>query len=104
MSLDSRVHPTKNGGHVPPWRLPRLCARLIGVEPRAGTVVNGAIVLDDADGLVEGASVTVWIGEATDDVSVSDSELELIDRGQQAAARGELLDARAFLMELRREG
>jgi len=77
---------------------------LIGVEPRAGTVVNGAIVLDDAEGLVEGASVTVWIGESTDPVTVSDSELELIDEGRQAAARGELLDARAFLAELRHEG
>lgn len=74
------------------------------MEPRAGTVVNGAIVLDDADGLVEGAAVTVWIGEPSDPVTVSETELELIEQGEQAAARGELLDARAFLAELRREG
>jgi predicted transcriptional regulator len=66
--------------------------------------VNGAIVLDDADGLIERASVTVWIGESPEPVTVSDAELELIDEGLQAAARGELLDARTFLAELRREG
>jgi len=37
-------------------------------------------------------------------VTVFDAELELIDLGQRAAARGELLDARTFLIELRREG
>lgn len=66
--------------------------------------MNGAIVLDDADGLIEGASVTVWIGEPPEPVTVSDAELQLIDEGLQAAARGELLDARTFLAELRREG
>ena len=74
------------------------------MEPRTGRIVNGAIVLDDGEGLVDGTSVTVWLGDPGEPVSVTDSELEQIDQGQAAAARGELLDARAFLRELRRQG
>ncbi|MCA9650321.1 MAG: hypothetical protein KC501_10455 [Myxococcales bacterium] len=33
------------------------------MEPRAGRVVNDAIVLEDSDDLTEGAAVTVWIGD-----------------------------------------
>jgi hypothetical protein len=56
-----------------------------------GKIVGGAIRLDDDDGLEEGMPVRV-----------SEEELELIRAGQAAAKRGELLDARAFLRELRR--
>jgi plasmid stability protein len=37
-------------------------------------------------------------------VSLSDEELALVDEGDAAAARGELIDARSFLAQLRREG
>ena len=74
------------------------------MEPRVGKVINGVIVLEDDGGLVEGADVTVWIGDPRDPVDASEEELALIRRGQQAAARGEVVDARAFLDELRRRG
>ena len=72
------------------------------MELRTGKVVQGTIVLDDDDELEEGASVAVWIGEPNTPVRVTDEELELIREGQAAAARGELIDARSFLRELRR--
>lgn len=74
------------------------------MEVRTGTVINGAIVLEDKGELEEGASVTVWIGESHDPVRATDEELQLIRAGKAAASRGELIDARAFLRELRREG
>jgi hypothetical protein len=73
------------------------------MEPRGGKVINGAIVLEEADDLEEGASVTVWVGDPSEPVEVSAEELDLIREGQAVAARGELLDARAFLEELRNE-
>lgn len=42
--------------------------------------------------------------EPDNPVTVTDAELELIDEGQEAADRGDLIDAGAFLAELRREG
>lgn len=74
------------------------------MEPRVGRVVNGAIVLEDGGDLTEGAEVTVWIGDSTKPVVVSDEELELIDRGLEEAERGELVDARSFLQQLRSRG
>jgi len=74
------------------------------MEPRVGRIVNGAIVLEDGDDLTEGAAVTVWIGDSTKPVVVSGEELELIDRGLEEAERGELLDARSFLRQLRNGG
>ncbi len=69
-----------------------------------GRVVNGAIVLEDGDDLTEGAEVMVWVGDSTKSVVVSNEELELIDRGLEEAARGELVDARSFLQQLRSRG
>ena len=57
------------------------------MEPRVGRVENGAIVLDDPSDLIEGASVTVWIGDPRRPVRASREELELVARGQAAAAR-----------------
>ncbi|MEM7155737.1 MAG: hypothetical protein AAF799_23000 [Myxococcota bacterium] len=74
------------------------------MEPRVGKVVNGAIVLEDTEDLTEGAAVTVWIDSPSDSVTVSREELEVIDRGVAEADRGELLDARAFLQQLRSGG
>ena len=74
------------------------------MEPRIGKVINGAIVLQDGGGLVEGAAVTVWIGDPSEPVDATDEELELVRQGRAAAARGEVVDARAFLDELRRRG
>lgn len=71
---------------------------------RTGTVVEGTIVLDDKDPLEEGTLVTVWIGDPNEPVQATAQELQLIEDGKAAAARGELLDARRFLHELRREG
>jgi hypothetical protein len=73
------------------------------MEPRLGRVINGTIVLAEPDGLPEGSAVTVWIGDPHEPVEVTDEELRLIREGQKARSRGELLDARAFLEELRRE-
>jgi hypothetical protein len=73
------------------------------MELRTGRVVNGAIVLDDGDDLVEGAAVVVCIGDPHEPVRATDEELEALRKGQAQAQRGELIDARAFLRELRRE-
>jgi hypothetical protein len=58
-----------------------------------GKIVDGAIRLGN-----------LGIGDPNAPVHVTDEELELIRAGQSAARRGELLDARAFLRELRRLG
>jgi hypothetical protein len=63
----------------------------------------GAVVLDDTDDLEEGAPVRAWVGDPESPVEVSEEELSLVRKGQAAAERGELLDARGFLRELRRE-
>lgn len=42
---------------------PRFPSHNHPIEPRAGTIVNGCVVLEDTEGLVEGARVTVLIGE-----------------------------------------
>lgn len=73
------------------------------MEPRTGRVVNGAIVLDDAAGLVEGAAITVWIADADETFVETDEELAEIDRGLASLEDGQLVDARSFLAELRRE-
>jgi hypothetical protein len=70
---------------------------------RTGKIVSGAIRLDDDRELEEGMPVAIWIGDPNAPVVVTDDELELIRAGQAAAKRGELLDARAFLRELRRQ-
>lgn len=71
--------------------------------PRTGRVVDGAIVLDDPAGLVEGAAITVWIAEADGSFVETDEELAEIDRGLAQLDDAELVDARSFLAELRRE-
>lgn len=71
------------------------------MEPRAGKIVNGAIVLDDGEDLVEGTTVTVWIGEPAQPVTASPAELELIDQGIEEADRGEFIAARTHLAQLR---
>lgn len=69
-----------------------------------GKIVGGAIRLDDDDRhLEEGMPVAIWIGDPNAPVRVTEEELELIRAGQAAARRGELLDARTFLRELRRQ-
>ncbi len=70
---------------------------------RSGKVVNGTIILEDRSDLEEGAHVSVWVGDSNEPVAVSDEELALIREGQAAAVRAELVDARKFLQELRRE-
>lgn len=42
--------------------------------------------------------------DPTESIVAEDVELELIDRGLDAAACGELVDARAFLEQLRSSG
>ncbi len=75
-----------------------------GMELRAGKIVNDQVVLDDELDLEEGSRVRVWVGDPEQPVTVADEELELIREGQAAAERGDLIDARAFLRELRRTG
>lgn len=67
-------------------------------------MVNGKIVLDDDAGLEEGAEVTVWVGDASEPVRVSEEEMRLIQAGQAEAAEGKLVDAQAFLRALREAG
>ncbi len=74
-------------------------ALVVGLH--AGRVIQGAIVLDDATDLEDGASVTVWVERSHEVVPVTDEELELVRRGQAEAARGECIDARAALRRLR---
>jgi hypothetical protein len=71
------------------------------MELHTGRIIQGVIVLDQDDALEEGAAVVVWIGHADRPVRVSDEELDLVRQGKAEAARGELLDARAFLQETR---
>ena len=74
------------------------------MELRTGKVIRGVIVLDEDDeDLEEGASVAVWIGNPNTPIEPTEKELELVREGQAAAARGELIDARAFLRELQRK-
>lgn len=70
----------------------------------AGRVRQGAIVLEDATDLEEGASVTVWVERSQEVVSVTDEELELVRRGQAEAARGECVDMRQALQRHRSAG
>jgi hypothetical protein len=89
--MDERMTRSRTVGYADP------------VEPRTGRVVDGAIVLDDAEGLVEGAAITVWIAEAESSFIETDEELAEIDLGLAALEGAELVDARSFLAELRRE-
>ncbi len=73
------------------------------MEPLHGRVENGAIVLDDPTALVEGAPVTVWLGDG-EPVAAHPEELDLVDRGRAAAQAGRVLDARDFLRALRGRG
>lgn len=69
-----------------------------------GRVVGSVIVVDDPADLEEGSTVTVVSGDPDEVVDVADEERrELLER-DAACDRGEVLDARAFLSELRREG
>jgi hypothetical protein len=70
----------------------------------AGRFTQGAIVLEDATGLEEGASVTVWVERSQELVSATDEELEIVRRGQAEAARGECVDMRQALQRLRTGG
>ncbi len=72
------------------------------MELRVGKIVNGQIVLDDPEGLPEGTHVSVWVGEPEQAVDVTAEEHAVIDQGLAAADAGELINARAFLRELRR--
>lgn len=76
----------------------------VTVGLHAGRISQGAIVLDDATDLEEGASVTVWIERSQEVVSVSDEEIELVRRGQAEAERGECVDMRRALQQLRTGG
>ena len=73
------------------------------MELRTGRIIKGAIVLDDDDDLEEGASLAIWIGDSQQPVRATDEELEMVRKSQAQAQCGELIDARAFLRELRRQ-
>lgn len=72
---------------------------LVGLH--TGKIIQGAIVLDDAEELEEGASVTVWVEHSNEPVRLSEAELRLVHRGRSEAARGEGVDARRALERLR---
>ena len=76
----------------------------VAVGLHAGRVSQGAIVLEDAADLEEGASVTVWVERSQELVAVTDEELELVRRGQAEVARGECVDMRQALEQLRTGG
>jgi hypothetical protein len=73
------------------------------MELHTGRIIQGAIILDQDDALEEGAAVVVCIGHVDRPVRVSDEELDLVREGKAQAARGELIDAHAFLRELQRQ-
>lgn len=66
-----------------------------------GKIIHGAIVLDDAEPLEEGDTVTVWVERSDKPVRVTDEELRLVRQGQAEAARGEGVDARDALRHMR---
>ncbi len=66
-----------------------------------GKIIQGAIVLDDADDLEEGTTVTVSVEHAHEPVRLTEDELQLVRQGQAEAARGEGVDARRALEQLR---
>ena len=66
-----------------------------------GKIIQGAIVLDDGERLEEGASVTVWVEHSDEPVRLSEAELRLVRQGQAEAARGEGVDARRALDQIR---
>ncbi len=74
------------------------------MEIRNGTIVNGAIVLEDENNLEEDAPVTVCIGDRQQPMRITEKELWLIEDGKAAATRGELVDTRRFPQKLRRGG
>jgi hypothetical protein len=68
----------------------------------SGKVVDGKIVVEGAE-LAEGTRVKVMMCEDDDEpVVLSDAQREALLRSVQQADRGELIDARAFLEQLRR--
>ena len=85
----------------PPCVRIRYSGRCVGLH--TGKIVQGAIVLDDADSLEEGASVTVWVERSQEPVALTEPELELVRKGQAEAARGQGVDARRALEALRGE-
>jgi hypothetical protein len=54
---------------------------------RSGRVVDGQVVLDDGEGLSDGAQVRVWVEEAGQPVEATEEELALIDQGSAKRAR-----------------
>lgn len=64
-------------------------------------LLMGAIVLDNADDLEEGTPATVWVEQAHEPMRLSEPEIELVRQGQAEAARGEGIDARRALEQLR---
>ena len=76
--------------------------RAVGLH--AGRFTQGAIVLEDAAELEEGASVTVWVERSQELVPVTDEELAMVRRGQAEAARGECVDMRQAMQRLRAGG
>lgn len=76
----------------------------VPVGLHAGRFTQGAIVLEDAADLEEGAAVTVWVEPSQEVVSVTDEELAMVRRGQAEAARGECVDMRQALQRLRTGG
>ena len=72
---------------------------LLGLH--TGKIIQGAIVLDDAEPLEEDDAVTVWVERSDEPLRVTDEELCLVRQGQAEATRGEGLDARDALRRMR---
>jgi hypothetical protein len=72
------------------------------VEARRGHIEKGVVVLREPTDAPDGTEVCVIIGGADEDVQASDEELQVIDAGLAEARKPERIDARSFLLELRR--
>lgn len=74
------------------------------MDTRRGHIENGVVILEAPTDAPDGTEVTVIIRGADEEVPASDEELRVIDAGLAAARKPERIDARSFLLELRRGG
>lgn len=74
------------------------------MEARRGHIENGVIILEDPTDAPDGTEVTVIIRDADEAIEASDEELGIIDAGLAEARKPGRIDARSFLLELRRGG
>lgn len=98
-SRNSRPDETLDGA----WRAAVLWAKVFVMEARRGYIQKGVVVLEEPTDVPDGTEVTVIIDGRDEEVHASDEELQVIDAGLVEAQKPERIDARSFLLELRRD-